>query len=210
MPRRKKRNGERLYRFKGKRLTAKQIASMTGTKPVSVRNYYCYHRTLEGYENRKERNFNTVTGDGMNIDTLFLQGRIDDYTYTRYLREFERQQLHGRGHKAHARVVNGITYYEMSDKEDYFLLPAYDQTFLEHPIEDEFDAAAAALPIPDYRNMVVRETEGGKFLFYNAYGCFETVEGERWMPSGSMSMPPPDSPFDESLDDYLKRVEEAP
>ena len=199
----------RRFLFKGKRRTAKEIAALVGCKQGVVRSYYKYHKSLDGLDNRKRVTFSSTTGEGMNIDTLFLQGRIDDATYTRYLREFERQQMHGRGHKAYARIVDGRTYYEMSDKEDYFHLLGYDQFFLTHPIEDVFAVAAAALPIPDYRNSVVRETEGGKVAVWNGYGGFETVDAERWMPSGFVSPTVADSPFEDALDDCLKAVEDA-
>lgn len=160
---------------------------------------------------RYGRQISFKSGEGMSIDTLFLQGRIDEYTYTRYLREFEEQQRHGTGHKAIARIVDGITYYEMTDKQDYFYggIPLTDPC-LHHPFEDMCDAAAEHLPVPDYRTLVIREVEKCKGMRWIKYNGWDTADGERWMPSGSMTMPPADSPFDESLDDYLKRVEEHP
>ena len=157
------------------------------------------------------RKFNRKSGEGMSIDTLFLQGRIDDATYTRYLREFEEQQRHGIGHKAIVRFIDGKPYYEMTDKEDYFYRGlTFDDLSILHPIEDIYDVAAEHLPIPDYRTFVIREVEKCKGMRWIPYNGWDTADGERWMPSGSMTMPPPDSPFDESLDDYLKRVEEHP
>lgn len=160
---------------------------------------------------RYGRQISFKSGEGMSIDTLFLQGRIDEYTYTRYLREFEEQQRHGTGHKAIARIVDGITYYEMTDKQDYFYggIPLTDPC-LHHPFEDVCNAAAEHLPVPDYRTHVIREVEKCKGMRWIPYNGWDTADGERWMPSGSMTMPPPESPFDESLDDYLKRVEEHP
>ena len=147
----------------------------------------------------------------MSIDTLFLQGRIDDATYTRYLREFEEQQRHGIGHKAIVRFIDGKPYYEMTDKEDYFYRSMnFDDWCLNHPFEDVCDAAAEHLPIHDYRNDVIRETASGRMVRNIAYNAPIAMHGERWMPSGSMTMPPLDSPFEETLDDYLKRVEEHP
>ena len=160
---------------------------------------------------RYGREIRYSTGEGMNIDTLFLKGRIDDDTYIRYLREFGEQQRHGVGHRAIARIVDGKVYYEMSDKKDYFYGGfSFDDWCLYHPIEDVYDEAAAHLPMPDYRNLVVRELEKSRGERRVSYCGWVSVVGERWMPSGSMTMPPPDCPFDESLDDYLKRVEEHP
>ena len=160
---------------------------------------------------RYGRQISYKSGEGMNLDTLFLSGRIDDATYIRYLREFEEQQRHGRGRKAIARIVDGKTYYEMSDKEDYFYGGMnFDDWCLHHPFEDVCDAAAEHLPIHDYRNDIIRETASGRIVRNIAYNAPIAVHGERWMPSGSMTMPPPDSPFDESLDDYLKGEEEHP
>ena len=160
---------------------------------------------------RYGREINYKTGEGMNLDTLFLSCRVDDDTYVRYLREFEEQQRHGVGNRAFARIVDGKTYYEMSDKKDYFYKGMlFEDTSIYHPFDDVCEIAAEHLPMPDYRSLAVREIEkcNGSVLYPN-YGEV-SVEGERWMPSGSMTMPPPDSPFDESLDDYLKRVEEHP
>lgn len=170
------------------------------------------HRRKGNHQSQRlVRKFNRKSGEGMSIDTLFLQGRIDDATYTRYLREFEEQQRHGTGYKAIARIVDGITYYEMTDKRDYFYEGMnFDDWCLYHPFEDVCDAAAEHLPVPDYRTFVIREVEKCKGMRWIPYNGWDTADGERWMPSGSMTMPPPDSPFDESLDDYLKRVEEHP
>ena len=171
-----------------------------------------FHRKKEfRRSDRYGRQISYKSGEGMNLDTLFLSGRIDDATYIRYLREFEEQQRHGRGRKAIARIVDGKTYYEMSDKEDYFYGGLnFDDWCLYHPFEDVCDAAAEHLPIHDYRNDIIRETASGRIVRNIAYNAPIAVHGERWMPSGSMTMPPPDSQFDESLDDYLKGVEERP
>ncbi|MBO6031719.1 MAG: hypothetical protein J6Q22_09620 [Prevotella sp.] len=147
----------------------------------------------------------------MNLDTLFLSGRIDDATYMRYLREFEEQQRHGRGRKAIARIVDGKTYYEMSDKEDYFYGGLnFDDWCLYHPFEDVCDAAAEHLPVPDYSTLVIREVEKCNGMRWIPCCGWQSDEGERWMPSGSMTMPPTDPSFEEFLDDYLNRVEEHP
>ena len=151
------------------------------------------------------------SGEGMSLDTLFLSGRIDVDTYFRYLLEFNEQQRRGVGCKANAKIVDGKMYYEMSDKKDYFFGGLhFDDWCIYHPFEEVCDEAANHLPLPDYRNLVVREVEKSHDMIFIPYSGMISVEGERWMPSGSMTMPPLDSPFDESLDDYLKRVEEHP
>ena len=160
---------------------------------------------------RYGRKISFKSGEGLNIDTLFLSGRLDADTYYRYLREFAEQQRHGTGCKAYAKIVGGKTYYEMSARKDYFYGGLhFDDWCLSHPFEDVCDDAAEHLPIPDYRTLVIREVEKCKGMRWIPYNGWDTADGERWMPSGSMTMPPPESPFDESLDAYLKRVEEHP
>ena len=160
---------------------------------------------------RYGREIDFKSGEGMNLDTLFLQGRVDEYTYTRYLREFDRQQRHGVGYKAIAHIVGGKTYFEMSDKKDYFYGGLnFDDWCLYHPIEEVFQAAADRLPLPDYRHMVMREIEKSNDMRWIPHWGWESVVGERWLATGSMTMPPDDSALDESLDDYLKRVENSP
>lgn len=200
--------------FKGQRLTFSQIGAIVGVTRGAVRKYYARHKSLEGLGesvNGKRMGYCRKSGGGMNIDTLFLQGRIDPDTYARYLREFGEQQRHGKGHKAYATLVDGVIYYEMSAKEDYFYggMP-FEDCCLHHPFEEVCGLAASMLPLPDLTKAVVRETEGGRLERWIPHNGWDTADGERWMPSGSMTMPPPDSPFDESLDDYLKRVEECP
>lgn len=211
--RKKTSNAPRKVLYQGHRLTFTEIANLIGVSYGAVRKYYSRHKTIEGMANRKglrRIGYSRKSGEGMNLDTLFLQGRIDPDTYARYLREFEEQQRHGRGRKAYATVVDGVLYYEMSDKEDYFYggMPFTDFV-VHHPYEEVCDFAAEHLPLPDLRNSVIRETKRGRLLRNTAFGCWEWVEGERWMPSGTVSPTPSDSPFDDALDDYLKTLEEA-
>ena len=213
MRKRKPSNAPMRVLYEGHRLTFTEIAERMGLSRGAVRKYYYRHKTLDGLGERKgfrRTGYSRKSGEGMNLDTLFLQGRVDTDTYARYLREFEEQQRHGRGRKAYATVVDGVLYYEMSDKEDYFYggMPFTDFV-VHHPYEEVCDFAAEHLPLPDLRNSVIRETKRGRLLRTTAYGSWEWVEGERWMPSGTVSPTPPDSPFDDALDDYLKTLEEA-
>ena len=209
--RKKTSNAPRKVLYQGHRLTFTEIANLIGVSNGAVRKYYSRYKSLKGIGERKgtrRLGYSRKSGNGMNIDSLFLQGRIDPDTYARYLREFERQQRYGKGKRAYAVVVDGVLYYEMSDKEDYFFggMPISDPV-VHHPFDEICDCAAERLPLPDYRNSVIRETEHGRMLRTTAFGCWEWVEGERWMPSGSVSPTPPDSPFEDALDDCLKELE---
>lgn len=211
--RKKTSNAPRKVLYQGHRRTFTEIANLIGVSNGAVRKYYSRYKSLKGIGERKgtrRLGYSRKSGEGMNLDTLFLQGRVDPDTYARYLREFEEQQRHGKGRKAYATVVDGVLYYEMADKEDYFYggMP-FEDLVLHHPYEEVCDFAAEHLPLPDLRNSVIRETERGRLLRTTAYGCWEWVEGERWMPSGTVSPTPSDSPFGDALDDYLKTLEEA-
>ena len=153
---------------------------------------------------RYGREINFATGEGMNLDTLFLKGRVDADTYARYLREFEEQQRHGTGHKAYARVVDGNIYYEMSEREDYLYKGmGFDELFLHHPYEDICAIADEHLPLPDFRNSVVRELPPFK-------GNVSNEGQDDWGICGTLESPMSDSDFEEAIDRYLKSIEEAP
>ena len=151
---------------------------------------------------RYGREINFATGEGMNLDTLFLKGRVDADTYSRYLREFEEQQRLGIGHKAYARILDGKVYYEMSEREDYFYEGmGFDDWCLYHPLEEICAMANERLPVPDFRNSLIRELPPDK-----GYVSNEGKEG--WGICGSIGAPMSDSAFEESLDRYLKYIED--
>lgn len=153
---------------------------------------------------RYGREINFATGEGMNLDTLFLKGRVDADTYSRYLREFEEQQRHGTGHKAYARVVDGKIYYDMSEREDYFYRGmVFDDMFFCHPFEDICAIADEHLPLPDFRNSVVRELPPFK-------GNVSNEGQDDWGICGTLESPMSDSDFEEKLDRYLESIEDAP
>lgn len=151
---------------------------------------------------RYGREINYATGEGMNLDTLFLKGMVDEYTYTRYLREFEVQQRHGTGRRAYARVVDGKIYYEMSERDDYFYGGmVLDDLFHRHPFEDICAMADEHLPLPDLRNSVVRELPPFK-------GNVSNDVKHDWVICGSIESPMSDADFEEKLDRYLKSIED--
>ena len=153
---------------------------------------------------RYGREMDYATGEGMNIDTLFLKGMVDEDTYARYLREFARQQRHGTGHKAYARVVDGKIYYEMSEREDYFYGGmGFDDLFHRHPFEEICAMANEHLPVPDFRNSDVRELPPFK-------GNVSNDGQDDWGICGSIESPMSDAAFEEKLDRYLKTIEDTP
>lgn len=153
---------------------------------------------------RYGREINYTTGEGMNLDTLFLKGRVDEDTYMRYLREFARQQRHGTGHKAYARIVDGKVYYEMSQRKDYFyggMIP--EDWCLHHPFEEVCAMADEHLPLPDFRNSDVRELPPFK-------GNVSNDGQDDWGICGSLESTMSDAAFEEKLDRYLKTIEDTP
>lgn len=146
----------------------------------------------------------------MSLDTLFLSGRIEIETYCRYLREFERQQRHGFGHKAYARIVNGKTYYEMSDKEDYFYggIPMFDP-IIGHPFGYIQSSVEEHCPIHDYRKDIVRGVERGGGSGSESYSGWANTSVTSWADVGGMDAADVKDEWETVLDGYLSSIEEG-
>ena len=196
--------------YKGKRRTFREIASLEGVTTEAVRKWHSRHGNLADYggrigaASRWGRRVSWKNGEGMNIDTLFIRGRIDIDTYLRYLQEYERQTRHGKGHKAIGTIVDGKLTYRMTDREDYFNprdpftpLPLFDTS------PDELAELFTSMDFtPDHRNLVVREVEDGGSTWSKYVGVTREPYKENWLAVGSVSSKPVDLPQD-ALEDWL-------
>lgn len=128
-------------------------------------------KTKKGYSNK--------TGEGVNIDRLFVRGKIDVDTYLRYLGEYERQMRHGKGKIAEGVLADGELYYRMTTKEDTFYPDNYPHLAVPPSPKEMQEFLRGRQPKP------VRMT-----------GCFRQVhdvsgqvdcQGETWDATGTMS-----------------------
>lgn len=207
----------RLVTYGGKRLTFKQVAERLGCSPHYVRHYYRKHRTLKGFPfpvktrggvNRKPKH----NGEGQNLDSLFVAGKVDPDTYYRYLIEYGRTTRHGRGKVAVGKMVGGKLSYRMTEKEDYDYGANYmDYGFMETSLEDVDESADSMLGNPhDYRDAVVRDVEG-----YRGWKpwCFDSgyfnLPEEHWRAVGTMSPHPSDDTYGDALDGLLGMLEDG-
>lgn len=203
--------------YKGKRRTFSEIASLEGVTPEAVRKWHSRHGNLADYSNRCDvvsrwgRRVSWKNGEGMNIDTLFLRGRIDIDTYLRYLQEYERQTRHGKGHKAVGTIVDGKLYYKLTDKEDNNYNPLFGRPEDMLPSVEEVEDAVSAIlpPAPDYRNAVVREVERGSCLFYVPYEGEFSTPNSNWAVCGHDGTPSLDDGDEQCLDGLITALEDG-
>lgn len=207
----------RLVTYGGKRLTFKQVAARIGCSPHYVRHFYRKHRTLKGFPfpvktkggvNRKPKS----NGEGQNLDSLFVAGKVDPDTYYRYLMEYGRTTSHGRGKVAVGKMVGGKLSYRMTEKEDYDYGATYmDYGIMETSLEDVYETACSMLgDPPDYRRMMLQErTYHPMDEFCNAiFG--KRGDADTWDITGE-SFDSSLADIDEMpLDSYLRMMEDCP
>ena len=215
---RRKKNTPMKVSYKGELLTMREIAAREGCTPEAVRKWYIRHgRTLEGYCGggglRWGRRISFKDGEGMNLDTLFIRGRVDVDTYLRYLLEYERDMRTGRGRRAVGTLVDGRMSYRMTDRKDYFYedgrnapLPILDSS------PEEIEELMGGLNdehLPDFPNSVVREVEDCGEIWNPSTGYCRELRRQNWLAVGQVSPPMQGNPFEDALDDWLGSLEDG-
>lgn len=158
-----------------------------------------------------KRHYSTVTGEGVNVDRLFVRGLMDGDTYLRYLREYDVQTRHGKGLVAIGEIRDGKLAYRMTRQEDRFYAPYYDFSLTEFASQPNVAALDSMLgDPPDYRRMMLQErTYPPIDEFCNAiFG--KRGDADTWDITGE-SFDSSLADIDEMpLDSYLRMMEDCP
>ena len=170
------------------------------------------HRKRKGnpkLRGKPHRKFSKVTGEGINIDRLFVRGMVDVDTYLRYLHEYDIQTRHGNGLVAIGQLRNGRLDYAMTRQKDYFYDRVYDSlSEPSSPQNMELVADFLGDP-PDYRTMLLRERSDAPLddLCNALYGTAGTMES--WaIVGGTTDTSLADVP-EEPIDGYLRTLEDG-
>lgn len=151
-------------------------------------------------------------GEGMNLDTLWVTGRLDPDTYLHYLRQYERQTRRGCGCKGYGSVVNGRIYPKMSKTEDnHFMGFMGEVSSLSKNEIDELSDTADRLygQPPDYRRAVVRAIDKADTPVHVPYVGDFNLPSTSWAVCGHDQTPYPDDDDGQRLDGLLKDMEEC-
>lgn len=154
------------------------------------------------------RHYSTRTGEGVNIDRLFIRGLIDDETYIRYLREYDRQTRQGQGLVAIGEIRNGKLAYRMTGQADRFYDTYFDSSVLEltSPQSSALVDSVLGKP-PDYRRMMLQERKCHTMRdFCNA--VYGKSDSGTWDIAGETEDLRLADDDETTLDSYLRKIEE--